>query len=937
MMDKIQRAHFFMIITVLFILLWVSTGTVSKAFAQTAPEAFSGWFQTIWVDDFKNPENSYKRYVLRDDEGHLIELDISEDLIRKSGGLSALHLKRVKIEAAPSVGRSLTNAAKQAVSVRVIFPDDQSRDIKNRSMNGPNASALTLSTQAVTGSQPYATILCKFSDIHKNPEKKRYYDELMGPDYPGMDHYFREVSYGSIDLTGSQTFGWYTLPETLAYYTVNQDQLTDDCTAAADSDVYFPNFAGINLMFSDNYGDAARGGALYLTLDGITKAYGVTWIPFASPNHHIVAHEMGHSFGLPHSSGPYGLTYDSDWDVMSGGGIPSFTDSKFGHMGDHTISYHKDKLGWVPSGQKYLALENTLQTITLERLAQPTDGGTAYLMGVIPIDALRYYTVEARQFGGYDDGIPGEAVVIHDIDKSRQNDANVVDPDGNGDVNDDGAMFTVGEVFDDTANNISVSVDSNIGTGFTVTVDRGAAVFPDLEITSLSGPASAAPGGRVSVTGTIVNQGDGGTIGNANTGIYLSVDPVITGDGDDIFLGLVSSGVIVPGASAPLTGNPSVPANIAVGTYYLGAFADYNNLLYEENGEGNNTFLGNMIDIVASPPSVTTGSAYNITDTDATLSGSVNPHAQETDAWFEWGETMVYGSTTPAQAVGNGGDFVGISDVISGLMPGTTYHYRSVAQNATGINYGEDRTFITQAILDVDLITTDMTGPSQVTIGESIDVPVTVYNQGTDIANFFRISIYLSDTPDLTGNFTELYFRGSQGDLPGGQSHLSNFTNISIPPDVPLGNIYLVGKADSYDEVVETDETNNLMADPIEVTAPDLIVTDVEGPNGVKRGDPISGRVWVQNQGNGFTGTNFEVGIFLSTDNIITTADTALGTLTFNAMLGNGGTSQGYNKIVPTNISKGVYYLGAIADSTDVVLESDETNNGGTTNTVRIR
>ncbi len=319
------------------------------------------------------------------------------------------------------------------------------------------------------------------------------------------------------------------------------------------------------------------------------------------------------------------------------------------------------------------------------------------------------------------------------------------------------------------------------------------------------------------------------------------------------------------------------------------------------------------------------------------MSGSVNPHAQATDAWFEWGETTGYGNTSPAQAVGNGGDFVGISDVISGLMPGTTYHYRSVAQNATGINYGEDRTFSTQAILDADLITTDMTGPSQVTIGESIDVPVTVYNQGTDIANFFRISIYLSDTPDLTGNFTELYFRGSQGDLPGGQSHLSNFTNIAIPPDVPLGNIYLVGKADSYDEVVETDDMNNLLADPIQVTAPDLIVTDVEGPNGVKRGDPISGRVWVQNQGNGFTGTNFEVGIYLSTDNIITTADIALGTLTFNAMLGNGGTSQGYTKIVPTNISKGVYYLGAIADSTDVVLESDETNNGGATNTVRIR
>ncbi len=63
----------------------------------------------------------------------------------------------------------------------------------------------------------------------------------------------------------------------------------------------------------------------------------------------------------------------------------------------HTISYHKDLLGWIPAARKLTVGPNTSRTITLERLALPGSGN--YLMAQIPMDNApgQFYTIEARR------------------------------------------------------------------------------------------------------------------------------------------------------------------------------------------------------------------------------------------------------------------------------------------------------------------------------------------------------------------------------------------------------------------------------------------------------------------------------------------------------------------------------------------------------------
>ena len=92
---------------------------------------------------------------------------------------------------------------------------------------------------------------------------------------------------------------------------------------------------------------------------------------------------------------------------------------------------------------------------------------------------------------------------------------------------------------------------------------------------------------------------------------------------------------------------------------------------------------------------VTTNAATNITNSSATLNGTVNPNGLTTTVHFsESGTTTNYGSTT-ANSNHTGNTTQNVSANITGLSPNTTYHFRLVATNNSGTKYGSDRTFST--------------------------------------------------------------------------------------------------------------------------------------------------------------------------------------------------------------------------------------------------
>jgi sugar lactone lactonase YvrE len=105
-------------------------------------------------------------------------------------------------------------------------------------------------------------------------------------------------------------------------------------------------------------------------------------------------------------------------------------------------------------------------------------------------------------------------------------------------------------------------------------------------------------------------------------------------------------------------------------------------------------------------PEVITGSATDIGETSAVINGAVNPAGFPTTYHFEWGLTSSYGSRLPIAEDAPAGQTRNSTLYryrLTGLTPGTTYHFRIVAQNTLGVSYGADRTFTTSAVGGVPL------------------------------------------------------------------------------------------------------------------------------------------------------------------------------------------------------------------------------------------
>ena len=123
----------------------------------------------------------------------------------------------------------------------------------------------------------------------------------------------------------------------------------------------------------------------------------------------------------------------------------------------------------------------------------------------------------------------------------------------------------------------------------------------------------------------------------------------------------------------------------------------------------------------APAPSASTGPVSSVGPTTATVSGSVNANGTSTSWYVEYGTSTSYGHKTSSTSIGSGTTTTSISGTLSGLTPGTTYHYRVVATSSAGTAHGNDGILTTVAAPQAVTAGASNVTPSSATLNGSVN------------------------------------------------------------------------------------------------------------------------------------------------------------------------------------------------------------------------
>jgi subtilisin family serine protease/subtilase family serine protease len=491
-----------------------------------------------------------------------------------------------------------------------------------------------------------------------------------------------------------------------------------------------------------------------------------------------------------------------------------------------------------------------------------------------------------------------------------------------------GSYFVIAKT--DWNGTVAESVETN-NTRPSATIKIGA----DLVVSVLTVPAAAAAGSTLATTEATRNQG-GGVAPSTTTRFYLSSDSVL--DASDVTLGNRTVPVLQANATDQVNLSLTLPANTAVGTYYVIAQSDAT-LAVAETAETNNTRVslalkvGPDLLVTALTVPAVAGSGGTISVTDTTKNQGASPAGSSATSFYLSANTTVDATDTPIGSRAVSALIAGGSETVTttlqipaGTAAGSYYIVARADGNAAVAETTENNNDRASAAIRIgsDLVLTALTAPVVGNAGGTVMVSDTTKNQGGASAPETATGFYLSANTTVDAADTFLGSRTVLALIAGAMQ--SGSTPLLIPAGTTPGNYYIIGVADTNNAVSEGLENNNTRTTSLVRIGPDLIVTVLTGPNSAAAGSTITANDTTMNQGGESTPasvTNF----YLSLNATLDGGDVLIGTRQVLALAANASNAGAVSLTIPASTPPGSYMIIAKADGNDALVEAAENNN----------
>jgi subtilase family serine protease len=226
---------------------------------------------------------------------------------------------------------------------------------------------------------------------------------------------------------------------------------------------------------------------------------------------------------------------------------------------------------------------------------------------------------------------------------------------------------------------------------------------------------------------------------------------------------------------------------------------------------------------------------------------------------------------------------------------------------------------------EADLNIAGLSASSTASPGNSLVITDTTRNIGAGVAGSTETQFYLSLNATIDPSDILLGSR-SVPSLAAGSSSAGP-TSVTIPGDTPVGNWYIVAKADGEEVVTESLESNNTYARAIAIGADvDLDITSMSSPTTAGAGSSITITETTKNIGDGVAGST-ETQFYLSLNSTIDPSDILLGSRGVPSLAARTSSVGSTTATIPGNTDAGTWYIIAKADGEELVAESNENNN----------